>query len=187
MKDQPKGFKLLSRDRLVGAEWIGSAGPLRGIVLEFLSTRFQGGPEFFVGRDNYYNHSVYRSGWNYGGQIIGTPLFLSQTRAAAYGLNPGTDQPIMSNRVVAAHAGFKGQISPRIGWQTLATYARHYGNYYNTSAFTPAMRQGHLLQEFSGKLGTGFSLSGAVGYDFGDLYSNWGGQLGLNWTLSNTF
>jgi hypothetical protein len=187
VKDRTAGFKLLSPDRLAGAEWTGSAGPLRGVVLELLSTKFQGGPAFFVGRDNYYNHSIYRTGWSYGGMSIGTPLFINQARAAAYGHKPGTDQHIVSNRVLAGHFGFKGEISPRIGWRTLATYTRHYGNYYNTTTFTPAKTQVHLLQEFSGKLGAGLSLTGAVGGDLGDLHTNWGGRLGLNWTLPGTF
>ncbi|MBD0260438.1 MAG: hypothetical protein ICV83_32375, partial [Cytophagales bacterium] len=171
VKDQTQGFKLLSPDRLAGAEWTGTAGPLRGVVLEFLSTKFQGGPEFFVGRDNYYNHSIYRTGWSYGGMSLGTPLFINQARAAAYGLKPGTDQQIVSYRVLAGHFGGKGEISPRIGWRTLVTYARHYGNYYNTSTFTPAKTQAHLMQEFTGKLGAGISLTGAVGCDLGDLYT----------------
>ncbi len=187
VKDQTKGFKLLSPDRLAGADWTGAAGPLRGVVLEFLSTRFQGGPEFFVGRDNYYNHSIYRTGWSYGGMSLGTPLFINQARAAAYGLKPGTDQNIVSNRVLAGHFGLKGQVGPRIGWRTLATYARHYGNYYNTPTFTPARTQAHLLQEFTGKLGAGISLTGVVGCDLGDLGTNPGGQLGLHWTLPGSF
>jgi len=187
VKDQSKGFKLLSPDRLAGAQWVGTAGPLRGVVLELLSTRHQGGPEFFVGRDNYYNHSIYRTGWSYGGMTLGTPLFINQARAAAYGLKPGTDQHIVSNRVLAGHLGIKGQLGPRIGWRTLATYTRHYGNYFNTATFSPARTQAHLMQEFSGKLGAGVSLTGAVGYDFGDLYVNWGGQLGAAWTLPGSF
>jgi len=187
VKDQPRGFKLLSPDRLVGLQWIGSAGPLRGVVLEFISTRYQGGPEFYVGRDNYYNHSVYRTGWSYQGQIVGTPLFLNQARAAAHGLKPGTDQNIVSNRIVGGHLGVKGQLPLQTEWRTLVSWVRHYGNYFNTATFTPARWQGHLLQEFSGKLGTRFTLTGAVGYDFGELSANWGGQLGLGWVLPGSF
>jgi hypothetical protein len=74
-----------------------------------------GWARIFRGRDNYYNHSIYRTGWSYGGMSIGTPLFINQARAAAYGHKPGTDQHIVSNRVLAGHFGFKGEISPRIG------------------------------------------------------------------------
>ncbi len=170
---------------LVGISWEnGQNFLLKGIVFEWLNTRHQGGSVIFVGRDNYYNHTIYRTGWVYQNAIIGTPLFITQTRAGHYQLPQERvgDQNIVSNRITGGHLGLKGQVNGKIGWRTLLTYLRHDGNYYN-EAFIPGKTQGHLLQECTWVMGKGFTGTAALGYDFGDLSANLGGMLAVQWTV----
>jgi hypothetical protein len=69
------------------------------------------------GEDTYYNNALYRSGWTYEGQVLGSPLFLKNDRG------PG----ISNNIVIAHHMGLGGQLPGRISYELKVTYSRNYG------------------------------------------------------------
>jgi hypothetical protein len=184
-RDRLVGLKILGKDRLAGFSWENKQGQLlQKIVVEGIYTRYQGGPVIFEGKDNYYNNATYNTGWEYQKHIIGTPLFINQSRATHYNLNRAEldNWNIVSNRIAGAHLGLKGKVTEHFGYRTLATYVRHYGNYYNDQAFSPAPAQLHLLQEVTYRIGS-LSVTGAFGLDSGDLSRNAGGSLRIEWVL----
>lgn len=184
-RDRLLGLKILSRDRLLGLSWERPQGQfLQKILLEGIYTKYQGGPVIYQGRDNYYNNGTYPMGWQYQHQILGTPLFINEQRAAAYGLDPNAfgGWSVVSNRVVGLHLGVKGTVTPRLDYRLLATYVRHYGNYYNDALFTPTKRQTHFLLEMPYQWER-VVLTAALGGDYGDLSMTTAGLLRLEWQL----
>ena len=76
------------------------------------------------GRDNYFNNSMYRSGWTYYGRVIGLPLI----GGLAYE-EDGTVAGILCNRVRAHHVGLGGNLPKDVPYMFKATYSRNYGRY----------------------------------------------------------
>lgn len=94
--------------------------PVHGLVWEHVYTVRQGsryaqGED--PGADNYYNHSVYLSGWTYRGRTIGHPLLFSRDDVIG----------VANNRIVAHHVGLEGSLGPFADFRALATYSRNYG------------------------------------------------------------
>ena len=207
-------------DRLVGIQLSSSRTTpwLQSFVYEFMSTKYQSGPsrpggvddgpgsrdrngERYGGRDNYYNNSIYKSGWTYQDRIIGTPLFYTRARTRLY--LPGFTEPerwqfnfnIVNNRVVAHHVGASGKIN-KIGYKLLATFTNNLGTYGGANggitewgtldnpdapyAFRPAQRQAHFLLEVeSHPFSDRWSLLTSLAIDAGDLTNNAGVLIGL--------
>ena len=186
-RDKIRGFDLLTRDRLLGASLANNdkEGFLQNITAEFLYTKYQGGEEIFVGRDNYYNNAIYTSGWTYQGRILGTPLFLNQERAARYFEDSRNlaNSEIVNNRIIAAHTGIKLRISNNIFTKTIATYTWNYGNYDNESAFAPVNKQLYLLQEINWKVSNTLTLDLGLAIDRGDMTNNLGGLIGVAYRI----
>lgn len=86
-----------------------------------------GAPDVILGgRDNYYHHGAYRSGWTHHGRIIGTPLFLVS------GEEDSTR--IASNRVEGHHFGMEGSVSSTtLSYRVLMTYVGHHHAYSGNS------------------------------------------------------
>jgi len=115
--------------------------PIRGLVYEFMYTKWQDGPRVenilddgtrcseepercrdpFQGNENYYNHHIYRTGWATHGRTIGNPLFrVSDTPIDQ--LVDGID----NNRIIAHHIG----LDTRLGRSSLigkVTVSRSFG------------------------------------------------------------
>lgn len=90
---------------------------LKAVTYEHINTKQQDArSDQLIGRANYYNHSIYGSGWRYEGRTLGTPLILFE------------DDFPFNNVLVGHHAGVKGKIANRLEYQTLLTYSRNYGN-----------------------------------------------------------
>lgn len=57
---------------------------IQKVTFEYLDTRSQGGEYFrneiaeLRGRDNYFNNSIFKDGWNYYGKNIGSPILISE-------------------------------------------------------------------------------------------------------------
>ncbi len=106
-------------------------GVIERIVYEFLYTKRQSGPigpgpgrGGPGGRDNYYNHYLYRTGWTHYGRTVGSPLmFAFEDRAQR--LTRGVE----NNRVLAHHLGLAGRLTSALRYRLLATYSRNYGTY----------------------------------------------------------
>ncbi|NBC27652.1 MAG: hypothetical protein GVY08_12380 [Bacteroidetes bacterium] len=99
--------------------------PVKGVVYEYLYTKWQDGPrtenilddgtrcsqvpercrDLFQGNENYYNHFIYRTGWAHYGRTIGNPLF----RRSSTPLDR-LDDGIDNNRIIAHHIGVEAGI-----------------------------------------------------------------------------
>ena len=153
------GTTMNRRDGLWGISATQSRWPfIQGLTYEFLNTTDQSGPYHdrdgcvYGGADNYYSNSIYRQGWTYYGNTIGSPL-LSPT----------------NNRVMAHHAGIKGDIYG-FRYRAIVEYADYYGRYSapersrNTAVLLEVKK--HVPQAWG--LDFGLSLAG----DFGSRYGN---------------
>ena len=139
------------------------------------------GPDYpynFGGRDQYYNHYIYRNGWTYRDFSMGTPLLLQQARGRFY--YPDGDftwRRFVSNRVQAWHIGLEGDLMGLsdadaapiaamgrflTGYRLMVTRARHQGTYDNIDIFNRIIDpdapfadkpvQYHTMLELSGRL-----------------------------------
>lgn len=147
---------------------------LKNIVLEFINTRYQSGPIYhdhtpnihdqIGGMDNYYNHQFY-PGWQYYGQVMGNPLYLSPI------YNNG-ELEIKNNRFFAWHFGFLGSVSERFHYRFLGTWQKGLGTY--RQPFSVARENVSLLLETEYALPCikGVSLKAAFGMDHGKLLGN---------------
>lgn len=150
---------------------------VRGIVVEFINTRGQGGPimisgpndaketniiEEVDGRDGMYNHSFYSS-YTHHGYAIGNPVLISPA------FNSSTSNRFRSNRVQMFHLGIDGGITKSIDYRMLATTTRHWGQYgaplKEVERVTSVMLE--CSYKFGGEYGWRVSLSGAADFDSG--------------------
>ena len=97
------------------------------IVLEYLNTTSQGGiggsentNARLRGRDDYFNNGVYRNGWIYDNQTLGTP-FINQFFVSNYGV-------VNRNRVQAYYAGITASVFEMPCFLRLS-YVVNYGSY----------------------------------------------------------
>lgn len=109
---------------------------LESVVVEYINTRHQSGPfhkepdpdrpgkVFGNGRDNYFNNSVYRSGFVSYQRMIGLPLFMPQIN------EEGVSTGFANTRMWALHKGMSGWLSNDLSWKTLVTYSKHYGQHW---------------------------------------------------------
>ena len=187
-RDQIAGFRILSRDRLVGIHVEFKETSLQPeFVLERIYTKYQGGAIIFVGQDNYYNNAVYGTGWNYKNRIIGTPLFINRSRAREY----FEDEEIrawetVSNRIAGWHLGLGFQFIKKLQTQTLITYVKHFGAYStDESLFSPPLQQWHLGQSIYYTHNKQLTGTLEIGLDDGMLGRSAGVRLGLQYRLSD--
>ena len=117
------------------------------VVYEFVNTTWQSGPlhdrpateeemkgqdpsdHFYgrvslKGRDNYFNNSMYRSGWTYHGRVIGLPLM----GGLVYD-DEGIVNDILCNRIRGHHLGIGGNLYDGCPYVFKSTYSRNYGKY----------------------------------------------------------
>jgi hypothetical protein len=105
------------------------------MIIEFVNTTDQSGPYHKYapdpsmpdsligeGRDNYFNHGVYQSGFVSYNRMMGSPLFIP---TIVKGISTG----FQSTRLRALHGGIDGYLSDQIYWSGRGTYSRHYGLY----------------------------------------------------------
>ncbi|MDT0686050.1 capsule assembly Wzi family protein [Autumnicola psychrophila] len=185
-----------NKDRLVGIslDWVDQDKFWQSLLFEFLYTKqmsdYEGNPEAYY----YYENGVYQTGWDYMGRVIGTPLIINRTRGSKYfeGLEPpvwdgGQTYPLNynmpGNRLIAGHFGALFRPFKKINCKTLLTYSRNYGNGDSVEFFNPEKNQFYSLQEISYSLRSNLKLVTSLAYDLGDIYSNFGGMLELQWNL----
>jgi len=103
------------------------------ILYEFMYTIHQSGHihEYGVmrGRDNYFNHGVYRSGHTYMNYAMGSPLF------SPLMFSDGIVTSIENNRLLMHHIGLNGYVFKHFGWKGMMTFTKNrgtYGNVYDT-------------------------------------------------------
>jgi len=145
------------------------------VLLEFIYTKEQGGGEFdfdkgIFGRDNYFNHYVYRQGWSYRGRAMGTPLIGSQNM---YRDDIPRDSLNFTgnNRIVALHVGLTGSWN-KTDFLFKGTLSRNSGTY--DFPFPAALTQTsfQLKAERPVSIWNKSLLSISLAADIGKLYTN---------------
>ena len=149
-----------AKDGLWGVSATQSRWPfIQGVTYELLHTTDQHGPfhdkdgVIYGGGDGYYGNGIYTQGWSYYGRVIGSPL-----------LQIGTN-----NRVMAHHAGVKGDIFG-YRYRVMINHADNYGTYSrpNRTHNTGFLLEVKKVVPQAWNLEFGVSLAG----DFGDQYGN---------------
>ena len=145
------------------------------VITEFQYTKHQGKNSSENGLiDNYFNNSVYQSGWTFFGRTIGSPFFT--TKIPENDITYGIDQ----NRFTSFNLGIKGHLSNNIQYKTNITYTKYAGWFnkpLNKSLFAPYLEV--LISEES----IPFNITVGASADFGDfLPTNFGGFLKLTKT-----
>jgi len=140
------------------------------------------------GRDNYFDHYIYRS-FTYYNRMMGTPLFVP--RIGADGKADGFE----STRMWMHHIGIKGALGSGIYWKTMLTWSRNFGVYNDSfpwsHIFSPTTGSSYPipLDEFSflaelnyqgNKLPfeVNIGIAGDYGYRF---QKRMGGYAGINY------
>ncbi|MFC2126123.1 capsule assembly Wzi family protein [Bacteroidota bacterium] len=153
----------------------------------------------FGGRDDYYNNYLYKSGWTYHDMIIGTPLFYTQARARKFMPDlSDTYGNIVNNRIIGHHFGIKGGYKT-FNYRILGTYTRNHGTFAGANKgrhnwaskeepdfnyeFDPPLDQFYFLIETEWTVNNRTSGIFRIGYDTGDIYDNFGFQLGVNYSF----
>ncbi len=104
---------------------------LQSFLLEYYYTKKQSGDKIgakpdgsgvWTGRDNYFNQSVYRSGWTSYGHTIGVPFFTA-IQGGEYALG------VSNNRIEALHGGVSGFIAHRFPYKAKVSYTDNIGTY----------------------------------------------------------
>ena len=166
------------KDILLGVELnLKNSKIIKDVVIEYIYSKYQSGPiyhdhnintpDHIGGNDDYYNHYIY-PGWQHWGQVIGNPLFLSPI------YNKDNIIQISDNRFKAFHLGVNGNISHNLLYRLLLTHKEGLGTYnnpylkykYQTSLFT------EFKYNFMGKKLKGWSITGQIGCDFGEILGN---------------
>ena len=184
---QSKYFAYDFKDWMLGAELRLKQTPwLRKMVLEYLYTKYQGGPvyhdhtaninEHICGRDNYYNHHLF-TGWQHWGMVMGNPLYMSPL------YNTDKTIKVKNNRFIAWHFGAEGNLSDGLKYRLLGTYQKGWGTYYEF--YSDPRKNFSLLLEANytwpdDSRFASWSVKGAFGLDCGRLYGN---NTGLQLTI----
>jgi len=119
---------------------------LRGFIVEYVSTRNQSGATGRGGRDNYFNNSIYRSGWTYDGNTIGLPFITVPN----------------NTRVQVFHFGITTKFK-KLTTLFKGSYVNNLGTFFNP--ISPVRRQILSLVENSYELGKYGDIKLSVGYD----------------------
>jgi len=184
-KSGDKYFRYDFKDWMLGAELTLKRNPwLQTIVVEYLGSKYQGGPVYhdhtsninlqISGRDNYYNHHLF-TGWQHWGQVMGNPLY----RSPLYNDDGMID--VKHNRLVAWHLGLNGSPTGSLHYRVLATWQKSYGTYY----YLPADPEENLslMAEACYSFNGGWQLKGALAMDSGKLR---GDNYGLQFSIIKT-
>lgn len=117
------------------------------VIYEFLYTKYQSGPyhdrpatpaemekqdpeapgygwKKVGGRDDYFSHAEYKTGWTTNGRTVGTPFLLANPQNQA-----GIVMGMYNNRVIAHYLGIRGKIARKIPYLGRFSYSLNYGRY----------------------------------------------------------
>jgi capsule assembly protein Wzi len=207
-------------DYLLSLQWtLPKKSFLNSIRVEIMSSKYQGNEGLpdpteeypdreanmgyeFGGRDDFYNNYLYKSGWTYKNNVIGSPLFTTYKRTLNY-LDPYSkyDVSFSNNRVKGFHLGITGAVSKAVDYRILFTHTRNYGTHaglyegrYNwggvseNPSFEYVFKDGpiqnySLLELKFNKLFKTIPINAKVmmAYDFGDFYDNFASEISLNY------
>ncbi|RZJ57030.1 MAG: hypothetical protein EOO55_04180, partial [Hymenobacter sp.] len=163
---------------------------LKKLLVEFIYTRQSESYAPQGSRQSYYNNGYYKTGWEYQGRIVGTPLFINRTRAQDYpyfqalGIKPfDWNDPsvpgnanIIYNRIAGGNVGLLLRFTGKLSGRTKLTYTA--GQYGGNG---PVLGQFYSLEELHYSLSKNVSLSAGFALDAGEFSHNSGGLVGLHW------
>jgi hypothetical protein len=152
----------------------------------------QGHPEF--GRDNYFNHGLYKLGHFYHGHFYGYPLMHSNRQIEQFkNIDDLNYRTIGNNRLWAHHFSAQGSLTAKLQYVAKVTFSKNFGTYsgFYTSGFTErpdyyfkeGKNQNYFLLELSQQLPRNFRANAAFGFDTGELYESAGFRLGISWFI----
>lgn len=177
------------RDMLWGIEAHLPRNPfVDGVVVEYLKTDDQTGglyhdkndlvPEQISGKDNYYYHHVYGA-WQHWGQCMGNPIILSPIYNDNHEIEP------YHSRVRSFHVGLEGTPADDLHFRLLFTHLTSLGTY--DKPCIDSEYQNYFMAELTyspqAECLRGWAVTGAYGYNRGDLISN---STGLSLSISKT-
>ncbi|MRG43861.1 hypothetical protein GFS24_01985 [Chitinophaga sp. SYP-B3965] len=196
MFETGQGITLKNKDRLLGFSY-SNKNKLLKLTAEYITTKQMN--DFFPlnVRESYYNNGIYLTGWEYKDRIIGTPLFINKQRGQHYfdDIKPfdwsqrwdsisGKGWNIINNRITGIHLGAMYALGSTLKARTLLTYTKNYGNYLEPR-FEPALKQWYTLQEVTWQTPLEpLTLTAGAAVDWGDIYSNAGFMLGVQWKFN---
>jgi hypothetical protein len=148
------------------------------VLAEFTYTKHMSKNTTSSGADNYFNNSIYNSGWTYFGQTIGSPFF--PTKEPIDGITRGIDSNY--NRFTAYHLGFKGYLSRKVQYKTYFSYI-HYPGWFGESLNKDQFSS--LFEFYLQPKNIPFEISFGFSTDIGSvLPNNFGGFLKLTKNFS---
>ena len=141
------------------------------IVYEYINSRTQSGPivnyweDPLVGKDNYYNNSIYQS-WQHGGMAICNPHHLSPIYAETATMN------MPYTRICSHHIGIEGTPSQQLGYRLMGSWTKHWGSY--DDPLPAPQQQLSLMAELTyiPKQWKGWQFTGAFAVDRSILIAN---------------
>lgn len=174
-------------DGLWGVNWkrLKPNALFQSLVAEYVNTRDQSGqyhkytpdpinrPDYQIGegRDNYFNHSLYKSGFVSYNRMIGLPLFIPK-------IVDGISQGFTNTRLWGIHLGMNGWLTKQIDWKTMLTFSKHYGNWGNEYSSPKQFLSAAAQIGYHSISPLAFSLK--LAYDHGEILdSGFGGELTL--------
>lgn len=171
---------------------------LQKILFEVISTKGINKNISPSQRESYYNNNVYKTGWEYQNNIIGTPLFINRARASRYfpEIHPfdwnspdtaiAANANIINNRIFGIHIGASYWINSVVGGKTLVTYTDNDGNLNKSVPFISDKTQVYCLQQITYDIPKkNLIVRAGIGLDFGQLSQSVvaGGLLGIEWMI----
>jgi Capsule assembly protein Wzi len=147
-------------------------------LLEIFYSYKQGGSIFLwdtqnriLGRDNYFNHYIYASGWSYKGRTLGTAVIAPQTLFRKE-LQDGTSGFTMNNRIAMLHVALQGTAYHKYDFMLKTSLSRNAGTY--DQPINPQRWQfsGLLELKTKTKYWGGAEAVGMLATDLGGLYPN---------------
>ncbi len=165
----------------------------------FLEDEWNHGYEF-GGRDDYMNNGLYYAGWTYHGMSMGLPLYHTVGQVGQYAPDwePQNGGVFINNRVNGFNMGVEGWLNENLFYRFKGTYTNNKGNYgeefYGRYSWDKA--SDYFFDENKNQFYTGLeinwqlkkniplTLTGVLGYDFGELYHSFGGRLGVVYKIS---
>lgn len=144
---------------------------ISSLVYEYINSRDQGGPilndwlDPIVGKDNYYNNSLYQS-WQHWGMAVCNPHHLSPVY-----VEPATLK-MPYTRIRSHHIGFEGFPTAQLGYRFIGSWSRHWGSY--DDPLPEPQNQLSLMAELNyiPQQWSGWQFTGAFALDRSQLIGN---------------
>ncbi|TDS13737.1 capsule assembly Wzi family protein [Sphingobacterium paludis] len=186
-----KGIDIRNMDRLAGLRLDNKNRKhwLQSVVVEFIYTKQMEG--FSDGeRQSLYNNGSYKTGWEYEGKVVGNALLTNRTYASDYlpiepldWVNANNESSnIINNRLVGGNVAGQFKLSDSWAFRAKVTPVINYGSRQMQYLYGDGQFECYSLMEIRHTIGQ-WKLGARVAADFGQLYSNVGGILSVNYAI----